>query len=276
VDEQEKETTFNKICKLWEVPLNFCRDFSIPMAEADDWDRFRASVLPLTIPISFCFLYKFLTEEPSTRNVALIVCAALAAPGLACSIYLAFCTKKTVAPPNIMFAMAVSGFVMSIIWISFTSDFVIDLLWIIGLILGIPKSVLGLTLLAVGNCLGDMQANVAMTKLGFGEMAITGCLAGPVFNILVGLGLSTLASLIDPKKEDQFRWSLYTPKGEVDNSSVIPLGLILALMVVLLSILVNGFANDFLISYKFHLASLVVYLAAVVGLCIFAFTAGVD
>jgi sodium/potassium/calcium exchanger 6 len=74
---------------------------------------------------------------------------------------------------------------------------VVDLLSILGVMLNIPKTLLGLTLLAWGNCLGDMNANVAMTKKGFGEMAITGCMAGPVFNVLMGLGLSTVFSLIN-------------------------------------------------------------------------------
>lgn len=188
--------------------MNFLRDFSVPMADYDDWDRFRASVLPLSVPISFMFLWKLLTEEEGTRRTALIAAAIMAAPGAVASIYLCFCTKRTQPPPTIMFIFAIFGFVMSIVWIAFTSDFVVDLLWIIGLILGIPKSLLGLTLLAVGNCLGDMNANVAMTKKGFGEMAVTGCLAGPVFNILFGLGISLSLALLDGKN-DSFRWALF-------------------------------------------------------------------
>ena len=49
---------------------------------------------------------------------------------------------------------------------------------------------LGLSLLAWGNTWGDLSATVAMASKGFGEMAVTGCLAGPIFNILVGLGVS--------------------------------------------------------------------------------------
>lgn len=178
------------------------------MAEYDDWDRFRASVLPLSLPISFMFLWKLLTDGASTRHTMLIIAAILMAPGAVVSIYLCFCTKKTVPPPRIMFVFAIFGFVMSIVWISFTCDFVVDLLWIIGLILNIPKSLLGLTLLAVGNCLGDMNANVAMTKKGFGEMAVTGCLAGPVFNILIGLGLSLSLTLVDGNPSF-YNWSLF-------------------------------------------------------------------
>ena len=39
-----------------------------------------------------------------------------------------------------------------------------------------------------------MSADVAMTKKGFGEMAITATLAGPVFNTLVGVSLANFAS----------------------------------------------------------------------------------
>lgn len=239
------------------------------MAEYDDWDRFRASILPLTLPVSFCFLYSFLTEDPETTSSTLIVCAILMAPGLVLSVYICFFTKKTVPPPTIMFIFAIMGFAMSIVWISFTSDFVIDLLSVIGLILGLPKSLLGLTLLAVGNCLGDMNANVAMAKKGFGEMAVTGCLAGPVFNILFGLGLGTLFALLDPKTPDEFRWSLYTVKGELDESSLIPLTLIISLSVVLISILANGLVNKFYLVFKWQILNLIFYLAIIIGLSVY-------
>ena len=51
---------------------------------------------------------------------------------------------------------------------------------------------LALTILSWGNSLGDANADIAMTKKGFGEMAITGTMAGPIFNILIGLGLSII------------------------------------------------------------------------------------
>ena len=43
-----------------------------------------------------------------------------------------------------------------------------------------------MTVLSWGNSLGDVSADVALTKRGFGEMAITATMAGPIFNILVG------------------------------------------------------------------------------------------
>jgi sodium/potassium/calcium exchanger 6 len=81
-------------------------------------------------------------------------------------------------------------------WISFISHIIIDLIQLIGMILDLPNALLGLTLLAWGNTLGDLSASVSMTKKGFGEMAATGCLAGPIFNILLGLGVSNTLTII--------------------------------------------------------------------------------
>jgi sodium/potassium/calcium exchanger 6 len=37
--------------------------------------------------------------------------------------------------------------------------------------------------------MGDLSANMTMARKGLANMAITACFAGPVFNILMGLGL---------------------------------------------------------------------------------------
>ena len=36
--------------------------------------------------------------------------------------------------------------------------------------------------------MGDVSANMTMARKGLANMAITACFAGPVFNILIGLG----------------------------------------------------------------------------------------
>jgi sodium/potassium/calcium exchanger 6 len=100
--------------------------------------------------------------------------------------------------------------------------FAVTILHAIGLILDIPSTVLGITILAIGNassksplvvlraslqfvksstlrlapaCSGDMAADVSVAKEGIPQMAIAACHAAPSFNILFGLGLSNLVGI---------------------------------------------------------------------------------
>lgn len=98
-------------------------------------------------------------------------------------------TKSSSPPLWLMTISSFISFVMSIMWIQFSSNVIVALLQTFGFVTGLPDSLLALTIVAWGNCLGDMTADVAMTKRGYGEMAVTGTLAGPIFNILAGLGL---------------------------------------------------------------------------------------
>lgn len=92
--------------------------------------------------------------------------------------------------------IAFVGFIMAASWIDFIADHLVSLLDFVGIILHIPGSIMGLTVLAWGNSMGDLSANMTMARKGLANMAMTACFAGPVFNILVGLGLgfSGLAS----------------------------------------------------------------------------------
>ena len=77
---------------------------------------------------------------------------------------------------------------MAALWIDTIADQLVKLLTFLGVICGIPGNIMGLTVLAWGNSMGDLSANMTMANKGLANMAITACFAGPVFNILVGLG----------------------------------------------------------------------------------------
>ena len=71
------------------------------------------------------------------------------------------------------------------------ANIIVDVLLVFELISGISSALLGLTVLSWGNSVGDAFASIAISKKGFGEMAFTGCIAGPVFNLLLGIGITT-------------------------------------------------------------------------------------
>jgi sodium/potassium/calcium exchanger 6 len=84
--------------------------------------------------------------------------------------------------------VVVVAFVMSVFWISTTAGELVNCLEALGTLLKLPAAFLGLTVLAWGNSVGDLVADVAVAKAGHPAMAMAGCFAGPMFNMLVGLG----------------------------------------------------------------------------------------
>ncbi|CAB9508090.1 Mitochondrial sodium/calcium exchanger protein [Seminavis robusta] len=85
--------------------------------------------------------------------------------------------------------IALYGFIIGAMWVDAIADHLVNMLDFIGILLRIPGPVIGLTILAWGNSVADLSANVAMARKGLANMAMTACFAGPVFNLLIGLGL---------------------------------------------------------------------------------------
>ncbi|XP_060527977.1 probable sodium/potassium/calcium exchanger CG1090 isoform X2 [Cylas formicarius] len=80
-------------------------------------------------------------------------------------------------------------FVVSMLWISFYSYFMVWMITIIGYTLGIPDTVMGLTFVAAGVSVPDALSSIAVIKEGYGDMAVSNAIGSNVFDILICLGL---------------------------------------------------------------------------------------
>lgn len=80
-------------------------------------------------------------------------------------------------------------FMLSMVWISFYSYFMVWMITVIGSTLGIPDTVMGLTFVAAGVSVPDALGSIAVIKEGFGDMAVSNAIGSNVFDILVCLGL---------------------------------------------------------------------------------------
>ena len=125
-----------------------------------------------------------------------------------------FLTQRTRAPSSkIMCIFQIASFTMSMCWIYILAEIIVALLELFGLITGVPSSLLGLTILSWGNSVGDAFASISIAKAGLGEMAVTGCIAGPAFNLMFGLGMTTLLTNLAMESSRGIRIDIHQSEG---------------------------------------------------------------
>ena len=192
---------FNKIIFIFiDAPIDFIRRLTIPPPDHEQWNRRNAAVVPITSTV-FVFTILGILDYKSAPPIAFYVCL-----GIALILSVLICTRTPLnnGPRRFMIVFSIFSFIMSIAWIWFIANILIDLLGVLGLIFGFKPAYLGITLLAWGNSVGDMMANSAVAKKGFARMALIGCFAGPLFNLLMGLGLSLMIKKIGNKPPEKF------------------------------------------------------------------------
>ncbi|KAG9238320.1 Sodium/calcium exchanger protein-domain-containing protein [Amylocarpus encephaloides] len=154
-----------------------------------DWNRWLVSVQIFTAPL-FTVVIIWANTDPTLGRLVRLVLYSLVGSLIAFAI-LIFTTTPS-KRPRYRFLLCFLGFVVSIAWISTIANEVVGVLKAFGVILGISDAILGLTIFAVGNSLGDLVADITVARLGYPVMALSACFGGPMLNILLGIGISGL------------------------------------------------------------------------------------
>ena len=120
------------------------------------------------------------------------------------------------------------AFTASIVWIYVAANELVAALVALGTIFRIRTDVLGLTVLAWGNSIGDALSNITIARGGGSSvgidaesgarMAVAGCFAGPLFNLLFGLGGSLLIAVSSTGTGGQVRIDIDTPQLIITSS----------------------------------------------------------
>jgi sodium/potassium/calcium exchanger 6 len=218
-----EDSSFDIFFNIIDFPVNLLRDYTIPAGSMDNWNRTKMTIVPITISFALCLLMGWIDDLEEDKDTCLI-CGAVSLVGIFVGAMIMFRTKKTQPPEWLLTLSSIFCFMLSIAWIAFTSDLIVDLLGLFGAITGLNKALLNLTVLAWGNCLGDMSADVAMTKKGFGEMAITATVAGPIFNVMIGGFLANISFLVKEKEEIHF--TAFDDEGSFRDLAVLPVVII--------------------------------------------------
>ncbi|KCV73103.1 hypothetical protein H696_00648 [Fonticula alba] len=110
-------------------------------------------------------------------------------------------TKSRIDPPFFPFFSFV-GFASSALWIYLISGELIGALATLGRLCNLSDTILGLTILAWGNSIGDLIANPAIARKGFPAIGVSACFGGPLLNLLLGLGIAfTIRLMTYPEAE---------------------------------------------------------------------------
>lgn len=154
-----------------------------------DWNRWLVITQVFTAPLFVVFIVWANMEELwGVRTLMLLIIGSLVFSLLCLLLILGFTAPDRSPKYRPLFCFL--GFAVAVAWISTIANEVVGVLKAFGVILGISDAILGLTIFAVGNSLGDLVADITVARLGFPVMALSACFGGPMLNILLGIGLS--------------------------------------------------------------------------------------
>jgi sodium/potassium/calcium exchanger 6 len=172
--------------------------------------RWQTSALPICAPLFFVWAEKM---YPGTIHTGGIVYGGIVATAFSAIIFTAWphlmpdnyaVTRRsrsarrrapttnypttTSNPASRLFSgmLTIVAFLVSMVWMDVVAGEVVSLLTAAGKICGISEALLGATVLAWGNSVGDFIANRTIARDGRPKMAVAACFAGPTMNVLLG------------------------------------------------------------------------------------------
>lgn len=139
-------------------------------------------------------------------------------------------------------------FTMSAVWISAFTYVLVWMVTVVGETLGIPDTIMGLTLLAAGTSIPDTVASVMVAREGKADMAMSNIVGSNVFDMLcLGLPWFIKTAFVDTSNP-----------VEVNSSGLVFISITLLLSIVFLFVAVH--VNKWRLDWKLGLVSLFCYI----------------
>ncbi|ELK15483.1 Sodium/potassium/calcium exchanger 6 [Pteropus alecto] len=190
--------TYWRVLKVFKLPVEFLLLLTVPLVDPDKEDRnWKRPLNCLHLVISPLVLV--LTLQSGAYGVYEIgglfpIWGMVVIAGTAVASVTFFATSNS-KPPKLHWIFAFLGFLTSALWINAAATEVVNILRSLGVVFRLSNTVLGLTLLAWGNSIGDAFSDFTLARQGYPRMAFSACFGGIIFNMLVGVGLGCLLQI---------------------------------------------------------------------------------
>lgn len=182
LSEWSESSLISKLFIVWKSPIYFLLLSTVPVVDAEsyraNWCRLLNCFHLMSAPLMMIILTGNYGYMIGGRVPLIAIIAAIGFGAGALTYYI----TNFHEPPKFHSMFAYIGFFASVCWIYFLANEVIDLLQAVGILFGLSDVILGLTVLAWGNSLGDLISNISMAKQGFPRMAISACYGGPLLS----------------------------------------------------------------------------------------------
>lgn len=180
---------YSKILEIFKSPIYFLLTISTPLVDDEDpqnnWNKPLAVIHCVVGPVFVAFASK--------RGLVLIggvfpIAGVVGIISIILALVVIFTSKKE-EPPKYYAIFSYLGFIVSVTWIYCIAKEIVSLLKTVGIVFGLSDAILGLTVLAWGNSIGDFISNTSVAKQGYPRMGISACYGGPLLNLLLGVGV---------------------------------------------------------------------------------------
>ncbi|KAF3764950.1 hypothetical protein M406DRAFT_340460 [Cryphonectria parasitica EP155] len=233
--------------------------------EPSSWKRWLVVVQIFTGPLFTAFIVwaKYM-DQPVKVLVRMILCCLVGSLVLLAILLLTTSVDKK---PKYHFLFCFLGFIISVAWISTIAEEVVGVLKAVGVILGMSEAILGLTVFAVGNSVGDLVADITVARLGYPVMALSACFGGPMLNILLGIGLGGTYMTMkkaNRKHEQNPDVPIHYGHYHIDITGTLFISAI-TVLITLLTLLIIVPSNNWMMTRKIGLTLIALWVAGTIA-----------
>nr|AAT47858.1 sodium/calcium exchanger protein-like protein [Oikopleura dioica] len=181
-EEWEEGGIISKILAVFMAPLYLIAKLTVPVVGEDEketWNR----PLAYSQAVSYPWLWYILLQQYGRQYSNILV------------LFITTFKKPLSTPSSAYFLFTIPGFLAGMLWVFVLANEVVGLLTALGFFWKINNVVMGLTFLAWANSIGDLVADLGLSRIGKAGTAVAACFGSPLLNLLVGTGIGCTISI---------------------------------------------------------------------------------